>query len=430
MSRSNHTNQSLFSELSTLLPGGVNSPVRAFNAVGGTPVVMDHADGAHLWDVEGNEYIDFVGSWGPLILGHNHPAVRHAVESAVSRGLSFGTPCAHELELARLVVEAVPGIERVRFVNSGTEATMTAIRLARAFTGRDAVVKLAGGYHGHADAFLVQAGSGAATFGTPDSPGVPAATVAHTLVAPFNDLEAIRALFSERGDEIACFILEPIPGNMGMVPPEEGFLRELAGIVHEAGALLIFDEVISGFRVAHGGAQARYDVVPDITTLGKIIGGGMPVGAFGAREEIMSLLSPSGPVYQSGTLSGNPVTMAAGAAALKEVKTPGFYEGLEGKAQKFFDKLAELAEAAPVDATVNSIAGMGTLFFTSGPVRDYAGAKRSDTKRFGRFFHGMLKRGIYLPPAQFECMFISAAHTQDDLEAALQAAEATLAEME
>lgn len=408
------------------LPGGVNSPVRAFKSVEADPVIIERAEGAYTYDVEGNRYLDFVSSWGPLILGHNHPAVREAVLKAVERGLTFGAPCPDELRLAEMVVEAVPSIERVRFVSSGTEATMTAVRLARAFTSRDVIVKVTGGYHGHADAFLVQAGSGATTLGVPDSPGVPAATVADTITVPYNDADTLTRVFAERGDEIACFIVEPVPGNMGVVLPQDGYLSRVAEIVRGAGALLVFDEVISGFRLGNGGAQHRLGVVPDLTTLGKIIGGGMPVGAVGGRAEIMERLAPSGPVYQAGTLSGNPVAMAAGVATLEQLRVPGFYRALEDRAVRFFTELREIATRASGDAWLNTFGSVGTLFFTKGPVTDYESAKRSDTVRFARFFRGMLGRGIYLPPSQFECVFVSAAHTQENMDSALQAVEDTL----
>lgn len=423
------TNRALFEEMQRYLPGGVNSPVRAFKSVDENPVIIERADGVYSYDVEGNRYLDFVSSWGPLILGHNHPAVREAVVQAVERGLTFGAPCPDELRLAKMVAEAVPSIERVRFVSSGTEATMTAVRLARAFTGRDVIVKVAGGYHGHADAFLVQAGSGATTLGVPDSPGVAASTVADTITVPYNDADALGRIFAERGNEIACFIVEPVPGNMGVVPPADGYLRRAAEIVRAAGSLLVFDEVISGFRLGYGGAQERFGVVPDLTTLGKIIGGGMPVGAVGGRAEIMERLSPTGPVYQAGTLSGNPVAMAAGVATLTELSAPGFYRALEDRAVRFFTDLREMAIRAVGDAWLNTIGSVGTLFFTRGPVTDYASAKQSDTTRFARFFRGMLGRGIYLPPSQFECVFVSAAHDQEAVDTALQAAEDTLREI-
>jgi glutamate-1-semialdehyde 2,1-aminomutase len=420
------TNKEIFDQLSSYIPGGVNSPVRAFKAVGGTPIAMRRGEGAYMYDEEGHGYLDFLSSWGPLILGHNHPAVRHAVEEAVDRGLSFGTPSVHELNLARAIVEAVPGIEKLRLVNSGTEATMTAARLARAYTERDIVLKVSGGYHGHVDSFLVQAGSGAATFGSPTSPGVTGATAKDTMLVPFNDIEALENVFAEHGDSIACFILEPIAGNMGMVPPEATYLEKARELTREHGALLAFDEVISGFRASYGGAQQRYGVTPDLTALGKIIGGGMPVGAVGGRAEIMDLLAPNGPVYQAGTLAGNPIAMVAGSTTLAQLREDGVYERLEELGDYFFNGLAVLARQHDIPARVNHLASFGTIFFTEEEVTDYASAKRSNTDRYAAFFHGMLERGVYIPPAQFECTFVSTAHTREDLDVALDAADGAL----
>jgi len=417
------THKDVFEQMQRYIPGGVNSPVRAFGAVGGTPVVMERGDGAYLFDIEGQRYVDLLGSWGPLILGHNHPQVLHAVEQAVASGVSFGTPCMDELELARLIVDAVPGIEKVRMVNSGTEAGMTAVRLARAATGRDRVVKVDGGYHGHADTFLVSAGSGAATFGLPNSPGVTSGTVRDTLVVPFGDAEALDEVLAANKDQVACFILEPVPGNMGMVVPEETYLHQAREITRRYGVLLIFDEVISGFRVDYGGAQKHFGVTPDLTILGKIIGGGMPVGACGGRGEIMDLLAPAGPVYQAGTLSGNPLAMAAGRATLTLLQEKGTYRALAETGKRLFSSLAELASQHGVPATVNYLGSMGTLFFTDGPVRRYEDAARADKAAYARYFHGMLDRGVYVAPGQFECTFVSAAHGEKEIDFTLEAAE-------
>jgi len=417
------THKDVFEQMQRYIPGGVNSPVRAFGAVGGTPVVMERGDGAYLFDIEGQRYVDLLGSWGPLILGHNHPQVLHAVEQAVARGVSYGTPCMDELELARLIVDAVPGIEKVRMVNSGTEAGMTAVRLARAFTGRDRIVKVDGGYHGHSDTFLVSAGSGAATFGLPNSPGVTSGTVRDTLVVPFGDAEALDELLAANKDQVACFILEPVPGNMGMVVPEQTYLRQVREITRRHGVLLIFDEVISGFRVNYGGAQKHFGVTPDLTILGKIIGGGMPVGACGGRGEIMDLLAPAGPVYQAGTLSGNPLAMAAGRATLTLLQEKGTYQALAETGKRLFSSLSDLASQHGVPATVNYLGSMGTLFFTEEPVRKYEDATRADKAAYARYFHGMLDRGVYVAPGQFECTFVSTAHGEKEIDFILEAAE-------
>jgi glutamate-1-semialdehyde 2,1-aminomutase len=414
----------LFEAAQALLPGGVNSPVRAFRAVGGTPRFIARGKGASVWDADGNRYIDYLGSWGPLIAGHAHPGVVAAITEAAERGTSYGAPTEAEVELARLVSTAFPSIDLVRFVSSGTEAAMSALRVARAFTRRDIVLKFDGGYHGHADGLLVQAGSGPLTLGMPDSPGVPGSAAASTLSLPYNDVQAVHAAFEAHPEQIAAVIVEPVAGNMGVVPPQPGFLQHLRELTRQYGALLIFDEVITGFRVALGGAQALYNLAPDLTCLGKILGGGLPVGAYGGRREIMELVAPLGPVYQAGTLSGNPVAMAAGIATLRLLAESGVYEHLEALAARLTDGLASAARAAGVPYTANRVGSMFTGFFCDGPVTDYASAKRADTRRYAAFFHAMLDRGVYLAPSQFEAGFISLAHTADHVEATLQAASA------
>ena len=410
----------------SVLAGGVNSPVRAFNSVGGTPPFIASASGAHITDIDGNAYIDYVGSWGPMILGHAHPQIISAVSAALARGSSFGAPTEAETELAELIVKAFPSIERVRLVNSGTEATMSALRLARAATGRDIVVKFEGCYHGHVDALLVAAGSGAVTFGHPTSAGIPEDAVGKTVVLPYNDIESVEQFMSERGDEVACIIVEPVAGNMGVVAPTDGFLPGLRRLCDEHNALLIFDEVMTGFRIALGGAQERYNIRADITTLGKIIGGGGPVGAYGAREDIMRNLSPLGPTYQAGTLSGNPLVTAAGIATLKLLAVEGFYDVLEATSAKLAEGLREAADETSITINLARVGSMMTLFFTDGPVTDYSQAKASDVDRFARFHGGMLAEGIYLPPSQFEAWFLGAAHARSDLKLTVKAVRTVL----
>ncbi len=405
------------------IPGGVNSPARAFGAVGGSPVVMDRADGAYLFDIDGNRYIDYIGSWGPHILGHRHPAVIDAIFSALSKGTSFGAPCELETELAELVIDAVPSIERVRMVNSGTEATMSAIRVARGFTGRNVLVKFAGCYHGHVDSLLVKAGSGALTLGTPSSPGVPPGCTGDTMVLEYNDPQRLKEAFAARGSEIAAVILEPVVGNMGVVVPTPEFLAALQNVCHQHGSLLIFDEVMTGFRVAYGGAQSRFGIRPDLTTLGKIIGGGLPVGAYGGRADIMNVVSPVGPVYQAGTLSGNPVAMASGIATLKQLKESNPYPQLESITKSLVTGLSKLATAAGIPHTIPQVGSMFTFFFNPSIVTNLEIASKSDTKAFGRYFHAMLERGVYLACSQFEANFVSAAHSNEDLKVTLDAAE-------
>jgi glutamate-1-semialdehyde 2,1-aminomutase len=416
--------EALFTRARELMPGGVSSPVRAFKAVGGQPLFIERGEGAHLTDVDGNRYIDYVGSWGPLILGHAHPAVLRAVSEAAARGTSFGAPTAMEVRLAELVMAAMPSIEMVRFVNSGTEATMSAIRVARAFTQRSKIVKFAGGYHGHADMLLVAAGSGALTLGVPDSPGVPPGATGETLTTPYNDPDAVRVLFERFPDEIAAVIVEPVAGNMGCVPPQPGYLQSLRDLTREHGALLIFDEVMTGFRIAYGGAQALYGITPDLTCLGKIVGGGLPAAAYGGRRDILSLVAPSGPVYQAGTLSGNPLAMAAGAAQLELLREPGTYERLERMSARLAEGISAAAAGAPIYQT--RVGSMFCVFFSSTPVTDEASAKRSDTDAFATYFRTMLEHGVYLAPSQFEAGFVSLAHTEEDIEDTIAAAGVAL----
>ena len=418
--------EALFERARRVMPGGVNSPVRAFKAVGGTPLFVRKAEGSRIWDADGKAYIDYVGSWGPMILGHAFPAVVDAVQQAAAKGTSYGAPCAGEVELADRVVRLVPSIEKVRFVSSGTEAAMSALRLARGFTGRRRILKFEGCYHGHADALLVAAGSGVATLGIPGSAGVPEGTVADTLVAPYNDPRAVEQVVATHGAELAAVIVEPVAGNMGCVAPREGYLEALREITRLCGALLIFDEVMTGFRLALGGAQQLYGITPDLTCLGKILGGGLPVAAYGGRAEIMDQVAPDGPVYQAGTLSGNPLAMAAGCAMLDALKRQASYERLDALTIRLQVGLARAAQAAAIMLTVNRVGSMITPFFCRGPVADYAAARGSDTALFARFFHGMLERGVYLPPAQFEAAFVSLAHSEADIDETLRAAGATL----
>ena len=409
--------QSLLERAQRSIPGGVNSPVRAFRSVGGTPPFISKGTGSHLFDVDGNEYIDYVLSWGPLILGHRPPSVIDALREVLESGTSFGAPTEREIELAEAITLAVPSMRMVRLVNSGTEATMSAIRAARGFTGRDLILKFEGCYHGHVDSLLVKAGSGIATLGLPDTAGVPAAFANTTITAPFNSIAAVENIFRDHGKQIAGVIVEPVAGNMGCVPPAKGFLECLREVTEAHASLLIFDEVMTGFRVAYGGAQQLYGITPDLTTLGKVIGGGLPVGAYGGRVDVMAKIAPSGPIYQAGTLSGNPLAVAAGLAMLRHLSThPRIYEELEAKG-------ARLAASAPEGITVNRVGSMFTFFFTPDPVTDYDSAKRSDTARFARFFHHMLERGIYLAPSQYEAGFLSAAHTDEDIDRTIAAAK-------
>lgn len=413
-----------------LIPGGVNSPVRAFNGVGGTPRFIERAEGAYLYDVDGKPYIDYVGSWGPMILGHAHPAVIAAVKSQADKGLSFGAPTELEIRMAERLCELVPSLEQVRMVNSGTEATMSAIRLARGATGRDLLVKFEGCYHGHADALLVKAGSGALTLGVPTSPGVPAEVAAHTLTLPFNDADAVADCFAQQGDQIACVIVEPVAGNMNCIPPQPGFLEALRAQCSAHGAILIFDEVMTGFRVALGGAQAYYGVTPDLTTLGKIVGGGMPVGAFGGRREIMQQLAPAGPVYQAGTLSGNPLAMAAGLATLDGISEAGFYTELSQRTETLCAGIQHAADAAGIALTSQSVGAMFGLFFTDQTeISRFDQVMACDTQRFARFFHAMLDQGVNLAPSAFEAGFMSAAHSTADIQATIDAAAAAFASL-
>ncbi|MFZ7124617.1 MAG: glutamate-1-semialdehyde 2,1-aminomutase [Desulfobacterales bacterium] len=410
------TSIQLFERAVKCIPGGVNSPVRAFRSVGMRPPFIARADGCRIYDMDDNVYIDYVGSWGPMILGHRHPAVIEAVTRALERGTSFGAPTELEIELAEQVVEAVPSVARVRMVNSGTEAAMSAVRLARGFTGRSVVIKFDGCYHGHADTLLVDAGSGVATLNIPGSPGIPDTVTRHTLSLPYNDPEAFTAMMDARGEEVACVIVEPVAGNMGMVPPEAGFLETLREVTLRKGALLIFDEVMTGFRLAYGGAQERYGITPDLSCFGKIIGGGLPVGAYGGREDIMTRVAPEGPVYQAGTLSGNPMAMAAGIATLKELKKEGTYEALEQKSRRLEMGLREAARSAGVDVALTRVGSMLGMFFTPHPVRSFADAKKSDLDRFSVYFREMLARGVYLAPSQFEALFVSLAHDESSID--------------
>jgi len=412
-----------------LIPGGVNSPVRAFRAVGGTPPFIERGEGSHIWDVDGNEYIDYVGSWGPLIFGHRPQEVLDALQDAIKTGTSFGAPTEREVELAALITELVPSVQKVRLVNSGTEAVMSAIRLARGFTGRDRIVKFDGCYHGHADSLLVRAGSGVATLGLPDSPGVPRSLAELTTVLPFNDAGALEAEFQARGDDIACVIVEPIAGNMGCVPPKPGYLATMRALTAKHGALLIFDEVITGFRVGLGGAQQFYSVLPDLTTLGKVIGGGLPVGAYGGRADIMDHVAPAGPVYQAGTLSGNPLAVSAGLASLRRLKRENPFAMLDRLGGRLERGLKGALEHGGVAGRANRVGSMLTVFFTGSEVYDFAGARTSDLNRFKSFFNSMLDQGVYLPPSQFETAFVSTAHTEEDIDRTIEAARKAAARL-
>jgi glutamate-1-semialdehyde 2,1-aminomutase len=425
----------MFARAEKILVGGVDSPVRAFGGVaqatpgqaGFTPLMIDRARGSRIWDIDGREYIDYVCSWGALILGHVHPHVVRAIAEQARRGTSYGMTSPFEIELGEQIARALPSIERVRFVSSGTEATMSAIRAARGFTKRDLILKFEGGYHGHSDSFLVEAGSGLATLGISSSPGVPEAFAKLTLNAPYNDIAAVEAIFREHAKEIAAVIVEPVAANMGVAPPVPGFLDGLRDLTRRDGALLIFDEVITGFRVAHGGAQRFFNITPDLTTLGKIIGGGLPVAAYGGRRDVMEMIAPLGPVYQAGTLSGNPLAMRAGLATLPKLELPGFYDDLNKKTQRLADGLRSALSDAHIPGQVNQAGSLLTLFFAAEPVRDYVGAKKSDTARFAAFFREMLDRGIFLPPSQFEALFVSAAHSDSDIDCTLAAARESLA---
>ena len=422
--------ESLFQQAIAVIPGGVNSPVRAFNGVGGTPLFIERAEGAYLIDVDGNRYIDYVGSWGPMICGHAHPDIIAAVTETAARGLSFGAPCALEVELAQRICDIMPDIDLVRMTCSGTEATMSAIRLARGFTGRDKIVKFEGCYHGHADSLLVKAGSGALTLGVPSSPGVPAVLADHTVTLEYNNAAQVREAFAEIGEQIACIIVEPVAGNMNCVPPVDGFLQTLRECCDESGSLLIFDEVMTGFRVGLQGAQERYGIVPDLTTLGKVIGGGMPVGAFGGNREVMNHIAPLGPVYQAGTLSGNPVAMAAGLATLEIISRPGFFDALTQTTTQLLDGLHAAAKANDVDLCSNQVGGMFGLFFTDqSEVSSFAHVSACDVERFRRFFHGMLGRGVNLAPSAYEAGFVSSMHGPQEIEQTIAAAAASFAEL-
>lgn len=417
------TSKKMFAKAQTVIPGGVNSPVRACKSVGCDPVFIKRAAGSKVYDVDGNEYIDFVCSWGPMILGHNHPAVVEAIQKALADGTSFGAPTPLEIDLAELVIEALPSVEQVRFVSSGTEATMSAIRLARGYTGRNMIIKFDGCYHGHADSFLVKAGSGVITLGIPGSPGVPEDIVKNTMSIPYNNFETLEKTLTDESLDIACVIVEPVAANMGVIPPAPGFLEKLRELTAKRGIVLIFDEVITGFRLAFGGAQQKFNVMPDLTCLGKIIGGGLPVGAYGGKKEIMAHIAPEGPVYQAGTLSGNPLAMAAGIATLKALSEPGFYEKLDKKAENFANELQSIARKYAPATLLNRVGSVMTTFFQSGPVTDFDSAMNSDTDKYGAFYRAMLSQGVWLAPAQFEGAFISAAHTSEDLEKALEKTE-------
>ena len=422
--------KALFEEAKKYIPGGVNSPVRAFKSVGDTPRFIAKAKGSHIWDVDGNEYIDYVCSWGPMILGHAHPKVVEAVKSQAEKGTSYGAPTELEVELAKMIVELVPSVEKVRMVNSGTEATMSAIRLARGYTGRNKVIKFEGGYHGHVDALLVKAGSGLTTFGVPTSPGIPEDFAKHTITVPFNDIDALKRVIDEVGHDVAAVIMEPVMANAGLIIPEPGFLEAVRELTAEKGIVLIFDEVITGFRLSLGGAQEYFGVTPDLSCFGKIIGGGLPVGAFGGKAEIMDHLAPEGPVYQAGTLSGNPLAMAAGIATLKELQKPGVYQELRSKTEKLSEGLKEAAKAAGIYDKLHfkQIESISIVYFTPKEVKNYQDALTSNTQAYAAFFRKMLQQGVYLAPSQFEVAFMSTAHTQEDIEKTVKAAEVAFKE--
>lgn len=419
----------LFKSAVNVIPGGVNSPVRACKSVGTDPVFIDRAQGCMIFDADGNQYIDYIGSWGPMILGHRHPEVMDAINAVLGQGTSYGAPTRLEIQLAEMIIDAVPSVEMVRMVNSGTEATMSAIRLARGATGRDKIIKFDGCYHGHADALLVEAGSGVATLGIPGSPGVPSAFVEHTISLPFNDVGAVERIMAEKGNEIACIIVEPVAGNMGLVPPVDGYLQFLRDITKSHGALLIFDEVMTGFRVSHGGAQALYGINPDLSCFGKIIGGGLPVGAYGGRKDIMEHIAPKGPVYQAGTLSGNPLAMAAGVATLTVLKQPGFYEALEKTSEKLLRGFEQAAKNAGVAVSAARVGSMLGLYFTDQDVTSFEDAKTSDLDFFASYYQLMLENGVYLAPSQFEALFVSSAHDEDAIGQTLEAAELSMKQL-
>ena len=421
--------EALFAEAQKYIPGGVNSPVRSFNAVGGTPPFIARGQGARIWDVDGNEYIDYLGSWGPLVLGHSHPVVVEALKKTAECGTSFGAPIEQEVELAKIICSKLPSVESVRLVSSGTEACMSAIRLARAFTSRDKIIKFAGCYHGHADGLLVKAGSGALTHGIPTSAGVPESYASETLVAEYNDIGSVEIFFAANPNAIAAIIIEPVAGNMGVVPPAAGFLESLRKITKDNGSLLIFDEVITGFRVGPNGAQGLYGVTPDITTLGKVIGGGLPVGAYGGRKDVMAMVAPLGAMYQAGTLSGNPLAVSAGIATLKELQKPGTFERLETLAQRLTDGLDKSFQAVEIPSTINRVGSMLTGFFNAGPVAGLAHAEGSDTGMYGRYFHAMQSQGVYIAPSQFEAGFVSTAHTEADIDATITKATKALSSL-
>ena len=429
MKRQTIRSHEAFARAQKVIPGGVNSPARAFGGVGGEPLFIARGKGAHLFDIDGNQFIDFVGSWGPLILGHAHPRVQRALTEALERGTSYGAPTELETRLAQLIIDAVPSIEMVRMVSSGTEAAMSAIRLARGFTGRDLIAKFAGCYHGHVDSLLVQAGSSATTLGTPNSPGIPRGCTADTLILSYNDVPGLEQAFAEHGSRIAGLIVEPVAGNMGLVPPTAAFLEAVRGLTEKAGALLIYDEVMTGFRLAFGGAQQLFRQAPDLTILGKIVGGGLPVGAFGGRADIMRHVMPAGPVFQAGTLSGNPLAMAAGLATLEELRDHPPYQTLEQRSQRLTAALVKAAQNAGIAVQVQRQGSMWTLFFNDGPITDYDTAKKSDTKRFARFFWALLERGVYLPCSQFEAAFVSTAHSDAIIDETIEAATAALQEV-